>query len=364
MTASPAEDRRWMRRALALARRGWGRTAPNPMVGAVLVRDGAVVGAGWHAEFGGAHAEGMALAAAGASARGATCYVTLEPCAHQGKTPPCAPALVDAGVARVVIGVADPNPVAAGGAAVLRAAGIPVTVGVEATAAEALVAPFLHAARGATRPFVTLKLAVSADGAIAPADGAPRWLTGPLARRLVHRLRAQVDAVAVGIGTVLTDDPRLTVRDVAPPRVAPRRVVFDHMARLPLASRLVRTAREVPVTVLVAPGAPAARIAALEAAGVEVIPGATPGASLGILRDRGVRHLLVEGGAGVAAGLLDAGLVDRVVILQASGELGPGALPALGHAGRPLAERAAGWPVLERRRLGPDVLTVYAPPAR
>jgi diaminohydroxyphosphoribosylaminopyrimidine deaminase/5-amino-6-(5-phosphoribosylamino)uracil reductase len=355
------DDRRWMRRALALARRGWGRTAPNPLVGAVLVREGRMVGVGWHAEFGGPHAEAMALAAAGEQARGATAYVTLEPCAHTGKTPPCADALLRAGVSRVVVAVADPNPIAAGGGTKLKAAGVAVEFGVESDAAEWLNAPFLLAARGATRPFVTLKLALSVEGGIAPASRSPQWLTGALARREVHRMRAQADAVAVGIGTALADDPALTVRDVAPPRVPPVRVVFDRQARLPLAGALVRTARETPVWVVAAPQAPAERVAVLEQAGVTVLRADGLPTALEALRERGVRHLLVEGGAGIAEALLSGGLVDRVAIFQSSVRLGAGAVPAFGRLGSTLPD---GWRRCVNRRLGADVLTVYVPVPR
>ena len=233
-----------MRRALTLARRGWGRTAPNPMVGAVVAQDGATVGEGWHREYGGPHAEVHALAQAGERARGATAYVTLEPCAHHGKTPPCVDALIAAGVARVVVAVRDPNPVAAGGVARLRAAGIVVDEDVETAAARELNAPFLHAARGGDRPWITLKLALSLDGAIADHTRGPGWLTGPVSRRAVHRMRAGSDAIAVGIGTALADDPSLTVREGPAPRRAPIRVVFDRRLRLPIASRLVRTVAE------------------------------------------------------------------------------------------------------------------------
>ncbi|MDX2183649.1 MAG: bifunctional diaminohydroxyphosphoribosylaminopyrimidine deaminase/5-amino-6-(5-phosphoribosylamino)uracil reductase RibD [Gemmatimonadaceae bacterium] len=355
------EDRRWMRRALALARRGWGRTAPNPLVGAVLVREGRVVGAGWHAEYGGPHAEAMALAAAGDRARGATAYVTLEPCAHYGKTPPCADALIRAGVARVVVAIPDPNPVAAGGAAALRDAGVPVDVGVEADAATWLNAPFLFAARGATRPFVTLKLAVSVEGAIAPASRTAQWLTGPLARREVHRMRAHADAIAVGIGTALADNPALTVREVAPPRVPPVRVVFDRRGRLPLGSALAASARDVPVWVVASPAAADTTVAALEGVGVAVLRCDDLGAALATLRGRGVRHLLVEGGSGIAEALLTGGFVDRVAIFQSSVRLGAGAVPAFGRLGSTLP---AGWRPCVNRRVGADVLTVYAPAPR
>ncbi len=240
-----------MRRALDLAREGWGKTAPNPMVGAVLVRDGVVVGEGYHAQFGAAHAEVAALQAAGEGARGATLYVTLEPCAHHGKTPPCADAIAAAGVIRVVIAASDPNPDAAGGADRLRARGVAVEFGEGEAGARELNAPFFHRFAHPERPFVTLKMAVSIDGAIAAADrSTTTHLTGPESRREVHRLRAGHEAIAVGIGTVLADDPALTVRDWAPPRVPPTRVVFDSALRTPPDSLLARTAAEAPVLVV------------------------------------------------------------------------------------------------------------------
>src|ERR1019366_2429776 len=270
-----------MRRALMLARRGWGQTAPNPMVGAVIVRDGVAAGRGFHARYSEAHAEVVALQDAGERARGATVYVTLEPCNHYGKTPPCVDALIGAGVKRVVAAERDPGRESGGGAERLRAAGIEVEFGAEEAAARELNAPFFFAASGATRPWVTLKLAVSLDGAIAGAPSSfaapgapdlaasPRWLTGEAARKYVHRLRAQSDAVAVGIGTALADDPLLTVRHGRRPRVAPLRVVFDRAARLPLAARLVKTARRIP-TLVMTDQADAGAPRALEAKGVLV----------------------------------------------------------------------------------------------
>src|SRR5688500_3271295 len=210
-------DAEHMRRALVLARQGWGQTAPNPMVGAVVVRGGVVVGEGYHARYGGDHAEVAALRAAGLLARGATVFVTLEPCTHFGKTPPCADALVAAGVSRVVAATRDPSPAARAGADRLRDGGIEVVTGVEERAARELNAPFFHAF-GSDRPWVTLKLAVSIDGAITDATRTAGWFTGPESRREVHRLRAGSDAVAVGSGTVIADDPELTVRDFPAPR--------------------------------------------------------------------------------------------------------------------------------------------------
>ncbi len=348
------KERAWMRRALALAERGWGQTAPNPMVGAVVVRDGAIVGKGFHAKFGEAHAEVAALADAGDRARGATVYVTLEPCNHHGKTPPCVEALIAAGVARVVAAVRDPGRESAGGAERLRAAGIEVEFGLEETAACELNAPFFFAAGGATRPWVTLKLAVSLDGAIAGVAGSPRWLTGEEARKHVHRLRAQSDAIAVGIGTALADDPQLTVRQGKRPRVPPLRVVFDRSARLPLASRLVRSAKRIP-TLVMTDQADAGAIRALEAKGVTVESAPDIGPKLEVLRQRGVRSLLVEGGSILSGALLAAKAVDRLIIFQAPVVLGVGALPAFGGV-----DAIARLRVIERGEFGADLMTVYA----
>lgn len=361
MPLSPLPDEtRYMRRALDLATGGWGRTSPNPLVGCVLVRDGEIVGEGFHREWGGLHAEAEALANAGDAARGSTAYVTLEPCAHSGKRPPCAPALIAAGVARVVIATADPNPVARGGADLLQAAGIDVELGLLQADARELNAPFLFALH-ADRPWVTLKLALSLDGAIADVTRAPAWLTGPESRREVHRLRAGSDAVAIGLGTARTDDPSLTVRDWAAPRVAPLRVVFDRRAELPLDSRLVRTAASSPVVVVVGSSAAPAALALLQRAGVIVLVADDPMVALRALRaEHGVRSLLVEGGAGLASALWGAGLVDRLITFRAPVVLGAGALPAFGILPPVRAGGAPRLPVLERRVLGDDSMTVYA----
>jgi diaminohydroxyphosphoribosylaminopyrimidine deaminase/5-amino-6-(5-phosphoribosylamino)uracil reductase len=354
------DDGAFMRRALALAERGWGRTAPNPMVGAVVVRDDAVVGEGWHAEFGGPHAEVDALRNAGERARDATVYVTLEPCVHHGKTPPCTDALLAAGVRRVVVACEDPSPVARGGARRLREAGVEVTVGVEEVAARELNAPFFHAL-ASDRPFVRLKLALSLDGAIADHTRQPGWLTGEPARHEVHRLRADADAIAVGIGTVLADDPELTVRHAPPPRIAPARVVFDTSARLPRTSRLASTARDIPVFVLCWAPEPA-HAAALEHLGITLIHAATARDALIALRERGVRSLLVEGGATLAVALVQDALVDRLVIFRAPLVLGAGSLNAFGTAAAVRAADARRWRLIESRRFGEDEMTVYAPP--
>ena len=347
-----------MRRALALARLGWGQTAPNPMVGAVVVRDGAVVGEGHHARYGGPHAEVVALEAAGDGARGATLYVTLEPCAHHGKTPPCVDAIIAAGVSRVVAAVRDPHPVAAGGMERLQAAGIDVVIGDGAEAAAELNAPFLHAGR--TRPWVTLKLAATLDGAIADAGGGSRWITGERARREAHRMRANTDAIMVGINTAAADDPELTVRGVKAPRVPPRRVIVDPSARLPVDGKLATSARRVPVIVLATPAAPVDRVAALQAAGVEVIPGDGLPDWLRELRGREIRSLLVEGGARLGGAMLAAGVVDRLALFHAPVILGPGGLNAFQFAPVMAIGQARRLRLVERKSLGDDMLTVLA----
>jgi diaminohydroxyphosphoribosylaminopyrimidine deaminase / 5-amino-6-(5-phosphoribosylamino)uracil reductase len=353
-----SRDSAYMRRALALARKGWGQTAPNPMVGAVVVRDGRIVATGYHARWGGPHAEAAALADAGPAAEGSTVYVTLEPCAHVGNTPPCADALVAARVARVVYAAPDPTPVAGGGAERLRAAGIEVVGGVEERAARELNAAFFHAAH-ARRPWVTLKLAVSIDGALTDATRTRAWLTGARARREVHRLRAGHDAVAVGIGTALADDPLLTVRGVRQPRVPPTRVVFDRRARLPAESALARTAREIP-TLVVAERPDALAEGHLRATGVEVLSADGLADALDQLRERGVRSLFVEGGAELAGAFWDASLVDRLIIFQAPIVLGAGAVGAFTSAEGVLVREARRLPVIARRALGDDLMTTYA----
>ncbi len=350
----------FMRRALQLARRGWGQTAPNPMVGAVVVSEGAVVGEGHHARYGEPHAEVAALAAAGDRARGATLYVTLEPCAHHGKTPPCSEAIVAAGIAHVVIAAPDANPEAAGGIARLRAAGIEVDIGDGAAGTRELNATHFHRFEHPERPFVTLKLAVSIDTAIAAADRTTTThLTGPESRREVHRLRAGQDAIAVGVGTVLADDPQLTVRHWEAPRVPPTRVVFDSTLRTPLESVLVRTARQAPV-VLVARTAVPAKARAFEAAGITIVTALTFSEALSALAERGLGSLLVEGGARLAGSFLANAAVDRLIIFRAPVVLGAGALNAFAFA--PPADVACleRLPVLERCVLGVDVMTTYA----
>lgn len=289
-------------------------------------------------------------------------YVSLEPCDHQGQTPPCTRALIAAGVARVVFAVPDPNPVATGGGARLRAAGIELTAGTLREEAAELNASFLFAASGASRPWVTLKLALSIDGAIVDASRRRAWLTGEESRRLVHAMRADVDGVAVGIETALADDPDLTVREAPAPRVAPMRIVFDRRARLPLDGALVGSAHVTPVVVVTDGSRPSAQHA-LGARGVRVLSAAGLDEALKKLREIGVRHLLVEGGAGLASALVAAGLVDRLITFQAPVILGAGALPAFSalvpDAGADPVGATMRLDVLSRLAVGTDLVTRY-----
>jgi len=363
MSHASADDQVWMRRALELAPRGWGRTAPNPMVGCVIVRDGELVGEGWHREYGGPHAEVEALRQAGEAARGATAYVTLEPCAHHGKTPPCTDALIAAEVRRVVYAASDPNSKAAGGAEVLRAAGVEAVGGVEEQAARDANAVFFHAhsPAGAARPFVALKLALSADARIADRDGGAVWITGEEARAETHRLRACCDAVAAGIGTALADDPLLTVRGEIIPRIPPARVVFDRSLRLPLASKLVRGAAEAPVIAVAGEDAPVERERALEGAGVRVLR-APEGLerTLETLRQAGIRSMFVEGGAALAGSLLRAGAVDRLYLFYAPLFLGPEGLSPFAALESPPIADAARWRRVATEAFGADTLVTLA----
>ena len=347
-----------MQRALELARRGWGHVAPNPMVGALVLHEGEVVGEGWHAEFGGPHAEVAALRAAGERARGATLVVSLEPCTHHGKTPPCTDAIRASGVHRVVAAIRDPDPQASGGFEVLRAAGIEVEVGSGAEAAAALNAPFLFARRRAERPFVALKLATSIDGRIADLAGRSQWLSGTEARDWVHWLRAGFDAIAVGGTTALRDDPQLTVRGAVTPRKPPVRVVFDRRAMLNATATVVRTARETPTWVIASPEAPAASVANLESSGVRVFRSTSLPMGFAELRDAGIESLLCEGGGALGARLLVDGLVDRLYWVQAPAWLGEHGTPAFpGIPDGPIAQ-APRWIPVERRALGADTLLV------
>jgi diaminohydroxyphosphoribosylaminopyrimidine deaminase/5-amino-6-(5-phosphoribosylamino)uracil reductase len=332
-----ARDDEFMRRALELAERGWGQTAPNPMVGAVIVRDGVVVGEGWHEIYGGAHAEINALRAAGDAAAGATLYTTLEPCNHIGKTPPCADAVIEAHIARVVAATRDPGVESAGGAEKIRAAGIAVDMGVLEAEARELNAPFFHSFVS-DRPWVTLKLALSIDGAIADSQRGRAWLTNEESRDEVHRIRANVDAIAVGATTYATDRPALTVRGPIQPRVAPVKVVFDPDGKLS-----------------------AGRTSVLEEShGIYYVRVADLPASLRALRARGIRSLLVEGGASIASSFLEEELVDRLVIFQAPIVLGGGALAAFSSTSPRQAANVRRLPILRRQSFGDDLMTIYA----
>ena len=348
-----------MRRALALAQQGWGQTAPNPMVGAVVVRDGAVVGEGYHARFGEPHAEALALKAAGDRARGSTMYVTLEPCNHFGKTPPCTEAILEARVQRVVIAAADPTALAGGGARHLADYGVQVDFGVEEPAAMELNAPFFFAAANPARPWVTLKLALSSDGKMNDPSGEHSWISNELSRNEVQRLRANVDAIAVGLGTVRVDDPQLTARGSIRPRVPPTRVIFDRNAETPLDATVVRTAKETP-TVIFAHHPPVTRLAALHNAGVDVFEAEDFPAALEALRGFEVQHLMVEGGARVAQEFLRQGLVDRLVIFQSPVTLGASALSPFDGLSESLRTELQSGRVVRRAEFGEDVMTEYA----
>lgn len=347
-----------MRRALELAWAGWGRVAPNPLVGAVVLADGRVVGEGWHAEYGGPHAEVGALDAAGEAARGATLVVTLEPCAHHGKTPPCTDAIRRAGVARVVCSLRDPDAEARGGLDVLRRHGIAVASGLCARDAAAQNAPFLFSRTRTDRPFVALKLATSIDGRIADAGGQSRWISGAEARDWVHWLRAGFDAIAVGGVTALTDDPQLTVRGTVIPRRPPVRLVFDRRAMLNTGVRLVASARETPTWVVASPAAPGANVAVLEANGVRVLRPVDLAAGLAEVRAAGIASVLCEGGGALGARLLTEGLVDRLYWVQSPVWLGGAGTPGFPDLRSPPLAQAERWVPVERRALGADTLLV------
>lgn len=355
---------RWMRRALEIAERGRRTVAPNPLVGCVLVHDGRAVGEGWHERAGGPHAEVAALRAAGPRARGATAYVTLEPCSHSGRTPPCTDALLQAGVARVVAALPDPHPVASGGADVLRAAGVEVEIGLLAAEARCQNRVFLHGL-ASHRPYVIVKTAVSLDGRIAAADGSSRWLTGAEARERAHRLRAEVDAVLVGSGTVLADDPLLTVR-LDGPAEQPLRVVLDARRRTRPRHRVVDSSA--PTLVLTAAGGgPASEgwLAGGQAEVAAVSPGSRGGLHLpgvlAVLWDRGVRSVLVEGGAGVASSFLREGLADRLEVHVAPLLLGERGLAAFTGPWPPGLEQAVRFRLESVERAGEDVLLSLEP---
>ena len=334
-TSDVAADSRFMRLALWLGRRGLGRTWPNPAVGAVIVRDAEIVGRGWTQPGGGPHAEIEALQRAGEMARGATLYVTLEPCSHHGKSPPCADAVIASGIARVVSAMDDPNPEVAGrGHARLRSAGIAVDVGIEAATARRDHAGHIRRMRDG-RPQVMLKLAISADGKAAGAGRKRVPITGNAVRDRVHLMRAESDAIMIGIGTALADDPVLTCRLPGMAKMSPTRVVLDAGLRLPLQSRLLATAGEMPLLIMAGKHAPAASETAVHQHGAEVVRVAeTEGRLdlrevLNLLAQRGITRLMVEGGPTVASALIEADLVDEAVFFHSPVVIGEEGLPAL-----------------------------------
>ncbi len=350
--------------ALTLGRRGQGRTWPNPAVGCVIVQGARIVGRGWTQPGGRPHAETQALAQAGELAHGATAYVTLEPCAHHGQTPPCAEALIAAKVARVVVAVEDSDVRVSGqGFAMLREAGIEVTTGVLADeAARDLAGFFLKTEQG--RPFVTLKLALTLDGRIATATGESQWITGPDARRMVHGMRANHDAVMVGAGTARADDPSLTVRDLGISH-QPVRVVVSRRLDIPLMGALARTAREVPVWVAHGADADPNLVEAWKGVGAELLscdldgPHLSAASVLAGLGERGLTRVFCEGGGALAASLLAGDLVDELVVFSAGMALGAEGYPGIGTLG---IEKLAGAPrftLADTRRVGADLMSVW-----
>lgn len=362
MADPEGQDVLWMRRALRLARRGWGRTSPNPMVGALLVREGQLVGQGWHRGAGLPHAEIEAIRDArrrGGSLKEATLYVTLEPCCSHGRTPPCTEAILEAGLRRVVVAAIDPNPAHAGrGLEILRRAGLKVRVGVLAAEAARLNEAFNHWIVHRT-PFVTLKMAMSLDGRIATRTGESQWLTSPAARRCAMRGRAGADAVLVGVNTVLADDPSLSVRGFRRP-IQPRRIVLDSLARTPPTARVVTDEAAERTLLVLTRRAPAERVRILrEKVSVWVAPSQAGRVDLtALLRHLGaqeVTHLWVEGGGHVHAAFLEAGLAHRLVAFYAPLILGGETAPrAVAGSGLRFPDRAVRLSEIEARRIGPD----------
>jgi len=368
--ADSASDRRLdldaMRAALALARRGLGAVWPNPAVGCVIVKNGRIAGRGWTQPGGRPHGETEALRRAGEAARGADAYVSLEPCCHWGRTPPCVDALVTAGVQRVVVALEDPDPRVAGeGLRRLRTAGLNVEVGLCAAEATEVNAGFLSRLR-LGRPLVTLKFATSLDGRIATASGESQWITGPPARERAHALRANHDAIMVGTGTVIADDPQLTCRLPGLDHCSPVRVVIDRHLRIPPAARLVIDARRIPTWVLTLRSADPARRATFLANRITLIdvdPDSEGqvdlAAALRALGERGITRLLVEGGAGLMAAFLRARLVDRLVWVHAPLVIGGEGVPAIAGLDLAALADALAFERLSTETIGDDVLTTF-----
>lgn len=358
-----------MRIALSLARRGLGRVWPNPAVGCVLVRDGRIVGRGWTQPGGRPHAEAEALMRAGDDARGATAYVTLEPCAHHGKTPPCAQALIDAGIARAVVALGDPDPrVDGGGIALLEKAGVPVELGLCSKEAEVLNIGFLRRIRD-SRPAITLKTATTIDGRIATQSGASQWITGADARAAGHLMRANHDAILVGSGTAIHDNPSLTCRLPGMADRSPVRIVLDGPMRLPLTHRLVTTARDVPTwMVMLHPRSPdqTERRNAYASAGVELLEvdmddtgNPDLGQALREIASRGVTRVLIEGGGQISAAFLREHMVDEIVWFRAPCIIGGDGLPAIAGYGVDALTDATRMHRIDVRKIGDDVVERY-----
>ncbi len=369
MAETTDKDRLHLGRAIELARRGAGSVRPNPVVGAVIARDGVVLGEGWHQQYGGAHAEVNAIEACGlADLSNATLYVSLEPCCHEGKTPPCTDAILQAGIKRVVVGSDDPTEKASGrGLGILRDEGVEVVVAVGelASTARLLNQAFRKHAR-VGRPWVLFKSAMTLDGKVATRSGDSKWISGEDSRELAHRWRASVDAVVVGIGTALADDPQLTARPLgvpAAPGSQPRRVVFDSLARLPPDSQLVAAAAEIPLTIVVSRAAARADTDALEAAGVQVLVAtgenepARIRSALDQLGAEGISSMLLEGGPHLAGSFLDAGEIDELRLFLAPLLLGGKAArdPLEGEGVERIAE-ALNAQTMECEKIGEDLL--------
>lgn len=363
MTHDAAVDSQYMQQVLELARGGLGFVSPNPLVGCVIVKDGEIVGRGYHQHFGGPHAEVHALQEAGSRAQGAMLYVNLEPCSHTGKTPPCADAVIGAGVSRVVVALRDPNPLVAGrGLSRMAQAGIAVSVGVREAEARKLNEAFCKYI-STRRPFVTLKSATTLDGKIATRTGASQWITGELARQEGHRLRHAADAILVGVGTVVQDDPQLTTRLPDRQGVNPLRVIVDSTLRLPLHAQVTDVAAERRTLVATTARAPEAQCERLRTRGVEVVclPAYDDGrvdleALFGYLGEHGVASVLVEGGATLSASLLRRRLVDKVLFFVAPKIIGGDGVSVVGACGVETMEQVINFQDVVGQRLGQDFL--------
>jgi diaminohydroxyphosphoribosylaminopyrimidine deaminase/5-amino-6-(5-phosphoribosylamino)uracil reductase len=366
MTRTRLNDGHFMGIAIGLARRGHGSVSPNPSVGCVIVRDGGIVGRGWTQPGGRPHAETEAIGRAGAATQDATAYVTLEPCAHHGQTPPCAQALIDAGISRVVVGTGDPDPrVQGGGISMLREAGIEVVENVRDAEARDAALGFLMWVEN-NRPLVTVKLATTLDGRIATSTGDSQWITGPISRALGHGLRARNDAILVGARTALLDNPSLTCRLPGLERASPIRVVVDARLVLPLTHTLVATAAETPTWILTRADGDVDRRRAFEGAGVRLIDVALDddgnidfAEALGALASLGVTRMIVEGGGRIIAGLLAADLVDRLVWFRASSLIGGDGVAGVAAFGARALDDAANFVKVSSRQAGADIVETY-----